>query len=131
MITLFISNDPKLLDPASAVRARMRSYAGVIGTLHIICRAPKGDLIEEEVPGGKLYIHAVQMNRLGMLIAMPRIIRSYILAYGIEVVSAQDPFEHGWIAARAVNGTTARLHIQIHTDFLSRWFLRDHVFRSP
>jgi glycosyltransferase involved in cell wall biosynthesis len=104
MNALFISNDPKLLDPASAVRARMRSYAGAIGALHIICRASKGELIEDEVSGGKLCI---------------------------EVVSAQDPFEHGWIAARALKGTAARLHIQIHTDFLSRWFLRDQVFRSP
>ena len=49
----------------------------------------------------------------------------------IEVVSAQDPFEHGLAALRAVRGTSAKLHIQVHTDFLSPWFVRSGNWRSP
>ena len=54
-----------------------------------------------------------------------------IREYGIEVVSAQDPFEHGLAALRAVQGTNAKLHIQVHTDFLSPWFVKSGNWRSP
>ncbi|MEK7114366.1 MAG: glycosyltransferase, partial [Patescibacteria group bacterium] len=49
----------------------------------------------------------------------------------INVVSAQDPFEHGLAALRAVHGTSAKLHIQVHTDFLSPWFVNSGNWRSP
>ncbi|MDO8576566.1 MAG: glycosyltransferase, partial [bacterium] len=32
---------------------------------------------------------------------------------------------------RAVRGTNAKLHIQVHTDFLSPWFIRSGNWRSP
>lgn len=131
MTVLFLSADPNLFVPDSAVRIRMRSYAEAIGTLHIVCRSTAGELIEEQAGSGKLIIHGVHMGKYQMLFLLPRVIRSYIQAYGIEIVSAQDPFEHGWIALRAVRGTHAKLHIQVNTDFLSRWFLRGSVFRSP
>lgn len=54
-----------------------------------------------------------------------------ILAKGVEVVSAQDPFEHGLAALRAAQGTNAKLHIQVHTDFLSPWFVKSGNWRSP
>jgi glycosyltransferase involved in cell wall biosynthesis len=43
----------------------------------------------------------------------------------IDVVSAQDPFEEGLAALIARIGTRAKLHIQIHTDFLSPYFARE------
>lgn len=131
MTVLFLSSDPKLFISESAVRARMRAYAEAIGTLHIVCRSREGELIEETAGTGKLIIHGVRVGKFQMLFLLPRIIRSYIRAYGIEVVSAQDPFEHGLMALLAVRGTAARLHIQVHTDYLSPWFLRGRVFRSP
>ena len=52
-----------------------------------------------------------------------------ILEKRIEIVSAQDPFEHGLAALRAVRGTNAKLHIQVHTDFLSPWFVKSSSWR--
>ena len=48
----------------------------------------------------------------------------------IQLVSAQDPFEYGWIAMKAVQGTGAKLHIQIHTDPFSRWFTKVKILYS-
>mgnify|MGYP002145328348 CR=1 FL=1 len=50
----------------------------------------------------------------------------------VDLLGALDEsFEHGLAALRAVRKTGAKLHIQVHTDFLSPWFVRDGNWRSP
>ncbi len=127
MNALFISNDPSLFNPASAARQRMAAYARAIGTLHILSRAPRE---AREQTDGALVLHPVHAHKLFAPFALAARARTLIQSDGIDVVSAQDPFEQGWAAARAVRGTSAKLHIQIHTDFLSPWFVRSGVFRS-
>lgn len=127
MKALFVSNDPLIFAPDSAVRARMREYAAAIGTLHILSRAPKG---AKEETDGALVLHPVHALKFFAPFTLAKRARALIAQEGIEVVSAQDPFEHGWAAARAVRRTKAKLHIQVHTDFLSPWFVRSRVFRS-
>lgn len=128
MKALFISNDPKLFEEGSEVRSRMRSYATAIGELHILSRAPRGT---QEIQEGALTLHPVSLSKLGIFTTLPSKAKELILGYSIEVVSAQDPFEYGFAARTAVNGTTAKLHIQVHTDFLSPWFSRSHESRLP
>ncbi len=127
MKTLFISNDPLIFDAGSSVRARMREYATEIGELHIISRAPQGAKEEQD---GVLHLHPYHGGKVSTLTFMPTRARTLIIKHGIEVVSAQDPFEYGWIATQALRGTSAKLHIQIHTDFLSPWFTKSQGFRS-
>ncbi|MFZ1987945.1 MAG: glycosyltransferase family 4 protein [Minisyncoccia bacterium] len=122
MKALFISNDPNIFDPQSAVRARLRDYAAAIGELHIIS-AGKREAQEEQ--DGVLHVYPVSGFIVFRIFAIVRKARAVIRARSIDVVSAQDPFEHGWAAARAVLGTTARLHIQVHTDFLSPYFAKE------
>jgi glycosyltransferase involved in cell wall biosynthesis len=106
----------------------MRSYATAIGELHIISSA-KSDAREEQ--DGNLFLHPVRAWKLFRVRAFAVRAHELILAHGMEVVSAQDPFEHGLAALRAVDGTSARLHVQVHTDFLSPWFVRSGNWRSP
>jgi glycosyltransferase involved in cell wall biosynthesis len=124
MNILFISNDPQVFSDTSVVRERMRSYAAEIakrgGMLHILSRSPADCSIQD----GPLHLHGVAIGKLQAQSELPRIAKELIKAENIRIVSAQDPFEHGKIAARAVEGTPAKLHIQIHTDFLSPWFVR-------
>lgn len=127
MKALFVSNDPTVFDAASAARARMRAYASAIGELHFVSAGPPGAVEETD---GALTLHRLVGGRLATLLALPGRARRIIEAHGIEVVSAQDPFEHGWAAKKAARGTNAKLHLQVHTDFLSPWFTRDGVFRS-
>ncbi|MFZ1075516.1 MAG: glycosyltransferase [Minisyncoccia bacterium] len=121
MKALFVSNDPAIFTEASAVRARMRSYANAIGELHILSSARR-DAREER--DGNLFLHPVHVPKLFRVRVLTSRARSLIQKYGIEVVSAQDPFEHGRAALRAARGTPAKLHIQVHTDFLSPWFVK-------
>lgn len=128
MKVLFISNDPSLFVENSPARARLRAYAEAIGELHVISRAPRSAKVMKD---GALSLHPLRGGPLATFITLPSLARELIQWCGIEVVSAQDPFEHGWAALRAVRGTKAKLHVQVHTDFLSPWFTRAGVFRSP
>jgi len=128
MKTLFVSNDPTIFDTTSAARARMRAYAAAIGELHIVSVADRSVRNEQD---GKLHLHPVHAWKLFRVHALAKKAHAVILGYGIEVVSAQDPFEQGLAALRAVAGTRAKLHIQVHTDFLSPWFIRSGNWRSP
>jgi len=128
MKVLFVSNDPAIFDANSAARARMRSYAAAIGELHIVSLAPLGAQGGQE---GALFLHPIQALKLFRVRALRKAAHEIILENSIEVVSAQDPFEHGLAALQATEGTPAKLHIQVHTDFLSPWFVRRGNWRSP
>lgn len=121
MKALFISNDPTIFDEASATRARMRAYAAAIGELHIVSPANKEAHYKQE---GNLFLHPVHSWKILRVRALHKKAHALILEHAIEVVSAQDPFEHGLAALKAVTGTEAKLHIQVHTDFLSPWFIK-------
>jgi glycosyltransferase involved in cell wall biosynthesis len=127
MKALFISNDPSILDTSSSTYARMRSYAEAIGTLHILMRSNE----RVDRPDGPLTVHGVPAGKLLGMNALVSRAKQIITTEGIEVVSAQDPFEYGMVALKATAGTNAKLHIQVHTDFLSPWFIRSGVLRSP
>ncbi|MFZ3044225.1 MAG: glycosyltransferase [Minisyncoccia bacterium] len=106
----------------------MRAYALAIGELHIVSAAGSGAREEQD---GTLFLHPVHTSKLFRIRALAIRAHALILKYGIEVVSAQDPFEHGLAALRAVVGTNAKLHVQVHTDFLSPWFIKSGNWRSP
>lgn len=127
MKALFISNDPSIFRPDSPTRERMRAYAAAIGTLHILSRAPRGAV---EVQEGALFLHPLPDGKISSLLSLTSSAQALILREGMDIVSAQDPFEYGWCALQAVRGTGAKLHIQVHTDFLSPWFVGSDVFRS-
>lgn len=127
MKILFLSNDPALFVAESASRARMRTYATAIGELYILSSAGK-DAKEER--DGNLFLYPMRSWKIFRVHVFTKRARALILKYGIEVVSAQDPFEHGLAALRATRGTNAKLHIQVHTDFLSPWFTRSGNWRS-
>lgn len=134
MKVLFISNDPAIFDTASEARARMRTYAAAIGPpaqageLHIVSPAQSSAREERD---GNLYLYPVHSWKLLRVQALTKRAHALILKHAIDVVSAQDPFEQGLAASRAVQGTGAKLHIQVHTDFLSPWFIRSGNWRSP
>ncbi len=127
MKALFIGSDPSLFDQSSNAYARMQTYADAIGTLHIVMRSSAAPSVSTQ---GNLTIHNIQAGKMSVH-KLADYAHELIVREGVEVVSAQDPFEHGWAAVRAVKGTGAKLHIQVHTDFLSPWFIRGGIFRSP
>lgn len=126
MKALFISSDQNILNESSSVHVRMRTYAEAIGELHVAVRGKK----QETIQAGPLTVHGYKMQKSFAPLLLTKKVKKLIRAHQIEVVSAQDPFEHGWIGVQACKGTDAALHIQVHTDFLSPWFTKSHSLRS-
>ncbi|HYF28803.1 MAG TPA: glycosyltransferase [Candidatus Paceibacterota bacterium] len=126
MKALFIGSDPTIFTPESPARTRLKRYAAEIGTLHVLSRGPHATDLED----GPLHLHAVDGGKLAALHAMQGKARRLIKEQGIEIVSAQDPFEHGWVAYQAKKGTSAKLHLQVHTDFCSPWFVKGTMLRA-
>ena len=126
MKALFISSDQSIFNAESDTRARMREYANLVGELHILSRAPKNT----ELVDGPLHLHGMRVSKVRMPFVLARRANGIVKDCVIDVVSAQDPFEHGWAALRAVRGTKAKLHIQVHTDFLTPWFTKAGALRS-
>jgi len=128
MKVLFISNDPSIFEENSSARARMHGYARM-GELHVLSLAGWGAKKGQE---GNLFLHPVhRIWKYFRVSVLAHRAHRLIRKYGIEVVSAQDPFEHGLAALRAIRGTNAKLHVQVHTDFLSPWFTKGGSWRNP
>ena len=128
MKVLFVSNDPTIFNATSAARARMRTYAALVEELHILSIA-RADA--RETHEGNLHLYPVHTWKIFRIRELAKRVHALILERGIDVVSAQDPFEHGLAALRAAQGTSVKLHIQVHTDFLSPWFINSGNWRSP
>lgn len=126
MRVLTIGSDPSVFIAESPARMRMHSYAVAIKELHILSSAPKDAKERQE---GNLFVHPMYGGKLFRVFRFAHRARALIKKYDIQVVSAQDPFEHGLIALRAIRGTNAKLHVQVHTDFLSPWFIKSSSLR--
>lgn len=101
----------------------MQDYADEIGELHVLMRSARTRTTED----GSIIIHEIRVSKWLQFFVLPKRARQIIRSYGIEVLSAQDPFEHGLVGLLAARGTSARLHVQVHTDFLSPWFTHGYT----
>ncbi|MBI5401175.1 MAG: glycosyltransferase family 4 protein [Candidatus Yonathbacteria bacterium] len=129
MRVLSISTDRKMFERGSAVRARLLEYGGLAEELHVLVFAKRSLRLRDETISPNIFLYPT--NSFGKFFHIPAaIIRALALkrrCVEIDVVTTQDPFEAGvagYIIARIFN---ARLHIQIHTDFLSPYFARESL----
>ncbi|MBU0750315.1 glycosyltransferase [Patescibacteria group bacterium] len=130
MKVLFLGSDPSLFDTESAAHKRMRTYANAIGDLHILSGARKNICESFFTEQGTLTLYGIRAPKLCLPFLLARKAHKIIVDHDIEVISAQDPFEHGRAAVSAARGTFAKVHIQIHTDYLSHWYVHGKIFRG-
>jgi len=119
MRVVMISTDRKLFEEGSAVRARSKKYADALGELTIIVFAKEYFHFTEVSDGALRIIPTNSRSRIGYLFNAIAIGKTL----SADVVSAQDPFETGFVGARIAKALNAKLQIQIHTDFLSPAFV--------
>ncbi|MDO8590816.1 MAG: hypothetical protein Q7R65_02445, partial [bacterium] len=143
MKVLSISSDRKIFEEGSAVRARTVEYANLFEELHIIIFSKRGKLktgnlqltancwlystnswnrwlyIFDAVRIGKIIIENCKLSRSAGSGEVGKIENSL----NDFVVSSQDPFECGLTALKIARCFKLPLHVQIHTDFLSSYFV--------
>ena len=146
MNVLMVSIDRKILEEGSAVRARMVEYGTICDELHIIIpthnlQFTRQNFAKQNLGGQATHNQRIQIsenvfaypavgsNRIFTLFQVYRLgIRilatSYQLPATSSLVTSQDPFETGFVAWLVARKTKAKLQLQIHTDFLSPYFVR-------
>lgn len=121
---LMLSTDQKILTSGSIARQRMLDYAAGFQELHIILytTSSAGFKATESV-GKNVFVYPTnswQKWTAGW--AAYSLSKKLLEQGGPWVITAQDPFETGWIASRLARRFRIPLQLQIHTDFLSQYF---------
>lgn len=133
-----ISTDKNILEEGSAVRERMVSYGTICDELHILVvgkfkaesrKSVNYQEYNKDIKiGENVFVYTVNAHfKLHSLykaysIGVSILIKSYKLKAESWLITAQDPFETGFIAWCISKKTKTKLQLQIHTDFLSPYF---------
>jgi glycosyltransferase involved in cell wall biosynthesis len=141
MKILMISTDRKILESDSAVRQRIVEYGKLVDELNIVIfnsstRVASSKYQVERILGTNVTLYPTNSrNRWFYIFDAVRIGRRVIGNWKLEIgnssnkneilVTCQDPFETGLVGWWIAKKTGAKLHLQIHTDFLSKYFIKE------
>jgi glycosyltransferase involved in cell wall biosynthesis len=121
---LMISNDPKILEEGSAVRARQAEYAREWEEVHIIVFAMGGGE-KESVIAPNCWAYSTQSAYKAIrpfdAIRLGKFIVPYVK---ITQITCQDPFFTAMVGTMLKKNFNVPLEIQVHTDIGSPYFAR-------
>ena len=116
--------DASMLKSGSAVRLRTERYAKLVKEIDVILFGT--DSIETFKLGTNITIHPIASSwKIGA--AIKGILLTRRLATPETLISAQDPFELGFMGWLASKITKAPLHVQVHIDFFSEYFRKESL----
>jgi glycosyltransferase involved in cell wall biosynthesis len=129
MKILSISTDRKVFEEGSAVRARLIEYGGLAEELRVIVFAKHSLNLKQEKIAPNIYLYPtnsfLKYTHICAAISKARELKRSGVT--IDLVTTQDPFEVGIVGLKIARILNARLHIQIHTDFMSKYFVRESL----
>jgi 1,2-diacylglycerol 3-alpha-glucosyltransferase len=125
MNVISIGTDRKIFEQDSAVRARMAEYGKLFTELHIIVFSVGKNSYQKLQIAPNVWVYPTcSTNRWRYPFDARKIIKEKFKDKKIDVITTQDPFETGlagWMGKRILH---TKLHVQIHTDFMSKYFTR-------
>lgn len=129
MKVLSISTDRKAFEKESAVRARLLEYGQLAEQIYVIVFAKHSLGLKAEKIAPNVYIYPTnsfsKLTHICAAISKARTLKQS--GTKIDLITTQDPFETGIAGLRIARIFNARLHIQIHTDFMSKYFARESL----
>jgi len=124
MKILMISTDRKILEESSAVAQRMIEYGRLVDELHIVVfNLDKQQTTNNKQLSNNVYLYTTNSKRKLNYIFDAIRIGKKVASIG-WLVTTQDPFETGFVGWRIARSVKARLQLQVHTDFLSPYFVQ-------
>lgn len=120
MKVLMLSTDKSILESGSPAQERMVEYGQLAEKLLIVVLSKKriNNQVLDISPNVKVYAKSFwDACRLGNIFKKE----------GVNLVTAQDPFETGLIGYLAARRLKAKLQLQIHTVFLSSYFIKESL----
>ena len=119
-----ISTDWRIATLGSKEHSRMSSYATVAEELHIIVFTKREQELSPST-SGNLYIYPTNSSKKWHYGLDAISISRKLKKRGINVVTAQDPFETGLCAWRIAKKLKAGLQLQMHTDWFSKYYINE------
>ena len=117
-----ISTDRTIFEENSEARQRMVEYGNLVEELHIIIFSKK-DFSQQNF--GNVFIYSTDsLSKWFYMRDAVRIGRKILGSNGKWLITSQDPFETGWVGYKLSKIFNIPLQLQIHTDFLSPYFVQ-------
>lgn len=131
MKVLSISTDRNIFKKESAVRARILEYGNLFEELHLVIFSKARSFKKEQI-ASNVWIYPTNSWTKWRYIEnaikiASRVMRERNFESANDVITVQDPFETGVVGAKLKKNFKIKLHVQIHTDFLSPYFAK-HSF---
>ena len=135
-----ISTDRKLFEENSAVKRRVVEYGKLVEDLHIIV-FNKDFRFEKRLIGNNISVYPTNSkNKLFYIFDAIKIGRKIVENWKSKVedssnknnilVTCQDPFETGFVGWVIAKSKKTKLHLQVHTDFLTLDFQTTSVLNK-
>ena len=122
-----ISTDRNIFDEQSAVRMRMVDYGKLFDELHIVVFSQKKPHVPIKVKiSENVFAYPTNsFNRWFYIWGAYRLGKKIIKKSKDFIVTVQDPFETGFAGWLISSHFGLGLNLQVHTDFLSSYFVKD------
>lgn len=127
MNIISVGSDRDIFIEGSPVRERVIKYGGLCNNLHIIIFTKRNLGFTQTQISKNVFIYPTSSLSKWLYIYDAYKIGKTIL--DIDMVTTQDPFESGLAGMFIARTQKAKLHIQIHTDFLSPFFKTSYLNR--
>jgi len=129
-----ISTDRNIFTEGSPVRTRQVEYGALFKELHVVVFTSVGSRLPKKIQiapnvwvyGTSSWSKFFHINRAKGLVN--EIISSNKFSAQDTVVTSQDPFETGLVAAYVNQKFGLPFHVQVHTDFLNPFFASESFF---
>jgi glycosyltransferase involved in cell wall biosynthesis len=125
MKVLSIGTDSKIFEDGSVVLERQKEYASKLDELHMVVFTNEG-FKERQI--GNLYLYPTNSKIFSLLIGGLKIRKILEDKKGF-VITTQDSFETGFLGVVTKKIYNLPLQVQIHTDFLSPYFINTFLNR--
>jgi len=138
-----ISNDANILADPYAVQPRMIAYGALVDELHIVVLVEQKiqDTSNKEQTNSKFKIQNTNVtiypthskNKWMYVFNAIRIgkdiVQNASFTKSTAIITTQDPFETGIVGRQLSRKFNIPLHVQVHADFLSPYFIRSFLSR--
>ena len=122
MKVIMIGSDRKLFAEGSAVRSRILEYGSLSEELHVIVFSQKNLGLKDVKIADNVWLYPT--NSKNRFRYMSDAVRLGNKIKGADIVTTQDPFEAGYVGWKMSRRGGPKLHVQIHTDFFSPFFVK-------
>ncbi len=125
MNILIISTDRKLFEENSDVRNRLFNYGMLVDRIDVIVLNKENESFNKTKISANVHLHPTNSkNKFSYIRDAKKI--AFDLDR-VDLVSAQDAYEIGFIAWRIAKKLKIKLELQIHTDLFNKYFVK-HSF---